>query len=266
MTLAELEAYDRGVVPERHPHPPPPPLAPPQPTLAVLEVRIPVEWGGDLPVWHQYPLFSALSHLCPWVHADPQIRVGGIEGCEVVKGRLRYARGAHLLLRAPEAKAWLLAQHLGGEQIRVSGVRLDLGVPSVEPVVLAPRLWCRGVFISISHRTRAPADWMEFAARMGRQLDDLKISRDAVLHPGRRQVVRMKGGTTVGYAVGFTNLHREDALALMHHGLGGRRHQGGGFALRGELPPALHLDLEEDMQRGAPNRLPCDDPIWRFLR
>lgn len=204
----------------------------------IVELRFPVH-GECLPVDHGWPLYGAVSHLNADIHNMEAIRVGPLEGC-VYQGKktLRVTRESFLPVRTPSD----FTRHvysLAGQSLQVRQHTVSLGVPRVRMLTPSSALHARIVIIS-----NRP-EWFPFEQELRRQLDALGVSAD--IQPGRRRVMRIKGFTNIGFAVGLHNLSDEDSLRLQARGIGGRRAMGAGFLRHGDLPKRA-LAKPEDSQ------------------
>ena len=146
---------------------------------------------------------------------------------------------------------------LAGRTLLLDGFCLSVGVPAVHASRPATARISTLVLIRLAHARPpgggrgdgdaaasvgrddiVPPDAFLAAAR--RQLDALLIADEVGLlthangpHEGqpRRQVIRVKNQTHVGYAVIVQHLNADESVRLQGHGLGGRRTMGCGLFL-----------------------------------
>lgn len=184
--------------------------------------------GQSIPRDHGYPLFSALSRQLPAIHES------NVWGVHPIAGRpagpeLLLTRGSKLRLRLP-ADAIPVVVPLAGKSLDLDGHRIAVGVPAIHPLVPIPTLVSR--FVTIKGFEQEG----EFLAALRRQLDAIDVDANALsLDVLRRRVMRIADKKVVGFGTRLGGLADADSLAVQTHGLGGRRHMGGGLfaALKG---------------------------------
>lgn len=176
--------------------------------------------GKFLAVDHGYALYSAVSRVCPQIHAEPDIGLKLIRGRYVGDGRLDISPWSEIVLRLPVDR---VRDYLGlaGKSLQVREDRLLVGVPHARALQPRPALYAAMV------TTRNGHDLKRFAAELTRQLTALNIDRLPTI--GRRKTFQIHGKQVVGYEVLVTELSAPEAITLQEVGLGGRRKMGCGF-------------------------------------
>jgi CRISPR-associated protein Cas6 len=181
--------------------------------------------GDPLPLDHGYPLFGALSHLLPTLHAHPAWGVHPVLGRREER-RLHLEPVSRLKLRLPLAELGAVLP-LAQATLDVAGARVSLGFPQVFP--LDPAASIRARFVTIAGFQEAEP----FVAALARQIAELpELAQDPAsieITLGRRRTCEIHGKRIVGFAVGLMGLHADASLLVQRHGLGGRRHMGAGI-------------------------------------
>jgi len=207
--------------------------------MPVLDICFPFLDQVAIPADHGYLVFSALSRILPSIRNEPEIGIHPVRG-QLLGGRtLMLTPASRLVFRAPhEAYSWLL--QLAGQELRIGGSRIRLGIPQVRPLLPVPVLYSRLVVIK---PYMEPVPFLDAARR---QLDRMGIAGEVSLVPtptergafeGRtgtaspfvRRTLKVRDHTVVGFALTVSGLAPHDSLALQAAGLGGRRHMGCGI-------------------------------------
>jgi len=176
--------------------------------------------GKLLVVDHGYALYSAVSRVCPRIHAEPDIGLKLIRGRYIGNGRLDISPFSELVLRLPaeQVRDYL---SLAGKSLRVREDCLLVGVPHARALQPRPTLFAALV------TTRNGQDQDRFTAELTRQLAVLGCQ--GKLNVGRRRTCQIHGKQVVGHEVMVTGLSAPEAITLQEAGLGGRRKMGCGF-------------------------------------
>lgn len=207
--------------------------------MPVLDIGFPFLDQAAIPADHGYLVFAAVSRIMPSIRNEPEIGIHPVRG-QLLGGRtLMLTPASRLVFRAPhQAYPWLL--QLAGQELRIGGSRVRLGIPQVRPLRPAPTLHSRLVIIK---PYMEPSPFLDAARR---QLERLGIAGEVSLVPtptergafeGRagtaspfiRRTLKVRDHTVVGFALTVTGLAPHDSLALQAEGLGGRRHMGCGI-------------------------------------
>lgn len=188
---------------------------------------------------HGYLLYAALCRTVPAFHGASWLAVHPLSGTPHGQA-LELRPGATLRLRVP-------SEHVGdclplaGARLELAGEPLSIGVPRVVPLELAPSLDARLVVIrltAVARKSSGSIDVVELArgvrAELERQLGALHIRKPFELM-GRRSLA-IKGQRIMGYSVRVSDLSADESLALLSHGLGGKRAMGCGV-FRPTRPP-----------------------------
>lgn len=195
--------------------------------------------GTAIPADHSYPLFSALSHLIPWIHSDENLGIHAINGRIEAPRRLVLTERSTLRLRLAADRIPDCIR-LTGQQLEIDGDSITLGFPSLAPLVPAVSGFSRLVTI------RGFTEPEQFLDAVRRQLIGLGVEgtpslvpRPATLPrensssggsgPWVRRTLRVRDKDIVGFALRVDHLTAEESLRLQEHGLGGRRHFGCGL-------------------------------------
>ena len=207
---------------------------------SVVDLHLPVS-GHTLSWDHSYALFGALSRLQPLFHQpDHPVGIFPINGTAAGNRTLTLTERSTLRLRLPAERI--------GDALPLVNVTLELddntvalGNPTIHPVAPATRLFSPWVTYS---------DKLDSAAFLQQAQDEMRArnlsGQVSLTSPGKasskdggqglqgpavRRTRQIKGHSVVGYALLVTHLSAADSLQLCLHGLGGRRHFGGGLFL-----------------------------------
>lgn len=208
--------------------------------MTYLELHFPI-LGTTLPTQYQYPLYAALSHLVPSLHAkDSPVRIGPIRGMPTGQGTMQLPDGRSLLkLRLPDDHL-RIALPLAGKALEVAGHRVRLGVPQVLSLIPATTLIARLVLIKPNqlkaekNKPLVPPTPEQFLDRVKKKLTEMEIQAIPSLphNPAgtpRRGILRIHSKSIVGYSVRVEGLTAEESIKLQEEGLGGRLRLGCGF-------------------------------------
>lgn len=176
--------------------------------------------GKILAVDHGYALYSAVSQVCPQIHAESDIGLKLIRGRYLGDGQLDISPASELVLRLPthRLRDYLV---LAGKTLVIRGDKILVGVPHVRALSPASTLFSPLV------TSKNGQDRGRFQEEMQRQLMALAIHGRVLI--GRRKTFAVHGKQIVGYEVLVTELTGPEAILLQEAGLGGRRKMGCGF-------------------------------------
>ncbi len=209
-------------------------------TLTMVDLLFPVK-GDVLPWDHSYDLFGALCRRQPILHQNPYpYGIFPINGLAQGNRIMKMTEKSVLRLRVPSEKVGDILPLVGAD-LELNGYKICLGGPRLEPVQHAARLYSPWVTYDGAPDQETFTLWLEqelskhqvdASASLVQPLhttskDGGKGSRDAYL----RRTRTVKGRQVVGYAVLVEGLSGESSAHLCSHGLGGRRHFGGGLFL-----------------------------------
>lgn len=133
---------------------------------------------------HGYNLFSAIATMVPSIHDCSTIGIHPIFGEPIGHGMMRTTNRSRLVLRAPIELAGELIQ-LSARQFDIAGAAMHIGVPTIIQFKPSPILRSRLV------TTKNGTDISRFSNEVRRQLDQLLICSQAIVHVGRRRTVRI---------------------------------------------------------------------------
>jgi CRISPR-associated protein Cas6 len=200
--------------------------------VTYVDLSFPVR-GNTIPRDHSYALYGALSRAVPSIHQADWI------GIQAIAARLAGPeRPEHLTLeplgrlqlRVPAAKLSVLIG-LTGTRLEIQGHPIELGAPTVQPLVPAATLDSRLVVIRLTNGVPKPFDQavfdQRFVAEAQRQLLKHEIRGDLELCG--RQRLTVGGQRVLGHSVRVLGLSAEDSLKLQIHGIGGKRTMGCGI-------------------------------------
>lgn len=199
----------------------------------------PASPGSTLPADNGYLLYGAVSRVLPWIHSNQDVGIHPLRGRLVGNRLLSLSRGATLTFRVPAGFIGDLLP-LAGQTLRVAGASVQVGTPSVRPLIPAAELASRLVIIRGFQEPDA------FLAAVHRQLEEMSISGEARLAARQsskavevggkggqgewtRRTLRVTDRDIVGFAVEVGSLSAADSLKLQQAGLGGRRRFGCGM-------------------------------------
>jgi CRISPR-associated protein Cas6 len=190
--------------------------------------------GGTIPLDHGYSVFSALCKIVPALHGNLQAGVHPVRGQQTAPGILTLTERSRLRVRIPsEEIAPFIA--IAGQSLDLDGHRVQVGIPSVEPLVPSPVLASRLVTFK---NALEPGP---FLADVHRELDRLRIdatpqlvqsSRPQFAGQALRRVLRVRDRRVVGFSLRVLDLTGEESIRLQEAGLGGRRRMGCGVFVR----------------------------------
>jgi CRISPR-associated protein Cas6 len=195
--------------------------------------------GKTIPLDHGYSLFSALCRIVPALHGNQQAGVHPIRGQHTAPRILSLTNRSRLKVRIPsEQIAPFIA--IAGQSLELDGNRVQVGIPSVEPLVPSPVLASRLVTFK---NALEPG---QFLADVRRELDRQKIAATPQLVPATRpqfagqalrRVLRVRDRRVVGFSLRIFDLTAEESIRLQETGLGGRRRMGCGVLCQTQASP-----------------------------
>jgi CRISPR-associated protein Cas6 len=207
----------------------------------IFDVQFKIQ-GETIAGDYNYFLYSAISHICPWIHQidDYKIGIHPIKGC-MKDRRLILTKNSFLILRIPEncLKHCLV---LGGRTFNIGADTIAISSPTYSPLYPSHALWSYNVtvrapdkltpeifFNSIKsqlefHKIKAIPSFM--LKQSGHKKDGIP-NKDSTPYIWR--TFNIKGKHIVGYPLVIQELSSEDSIKLQQVGLGGRRHFGCGI-------------------------------------
>lgn len=192
-----------------------------------VDMSFPIR-GGTIPRDHGYALYGALSRAIPSIHGADWIAIHGI-AAKQEDANLTLARAGRLRIRVPSERIGELLA-LAGTSIEISGRPVEIGAPTVHPLIPAAILDARLVVIRLTGGIPKPFDneafERRFLAEARRQLAALGTTGDLVI--SGRQSVRVGGQRVIGCSVRVGGLSSDDSINLQIAGIGGKRTMGCG--------------------------------------
>ena len=171
---------------------------------------------GDSPLDRDngYQFLSGLSKPFPFLHGRQEIQIAPVRGTrtEDSKGIL-LDRGSRLHIRGLSFEQ---ALEMGHSKIRVGGVSVLLGEPSVRFLEASPKLVSRLVVV------KGGLEYLDFIKLFGERIPW------AAYEIGGRKTLSIKGFTTVGYTVVLHELTPEQSLQVQMTGVGSHTSMGCG--------------------------------------
>ncbi len=192
---------------------------------AYADVAFPFK-GKLLPLDNGYLIYSALSHLCPYIHDNNNIGIHPIAGTPNRYKQLKLNNQSKLKIRMPLEQIPSIYQFLADQTFKIGESQFYIGIPEYQPLISASSLYSR--LVTIRRRTE-PKEFLEVAQR---QLDELGINgnltllkkKNGELQCRRMQINKRAGNSSSrGYGVEVTNLSEQDSITLQRKGIGGRR-------------------------------------------
>lgn len=206
--------------------------------MPVIDLAFPIH-GRRVPQDHGHAVYGALCRIQPAFHQSGWLGVHPISGQPDGNGFLQLRLRTSLILRLPVERI-AEALPLAGQSLSISGEAIQLGVPTVRPLVPAATLDSRLVVIKLTDVPRKAAASEggrssldvsgiaeRFRAELERQLVRIDVQGEVTLC-GRGRIT-VGGRRVVGYSVRVGGLDAEASLRLQERGLGGKRVMGCGI-------------------------------------
>lgn len=205
-------------------------------TETFVDVAFPLT-GRALPLDHGYRLYGAVSSMLPVLHDERRdVAVQGsppaawalhpVRGLRSGPDELALDRSSLLKVRMPASR---IADVLPivGKTLDVGGRSITVGVPRIYP--LETRAALRARFVTIRHHEGEPEDFASAVKQQLARVPDLGMDSERLaVEIGRRRIMMIAGKKVVGFQVAVDGLEATASVALQVHGIGGRRHMGGG--------------------------------------
>ena len=203
--------------------------------------------GNDIPADHGYDLLSAISRIVPWIHSNKDIGIHSISGRFIGQRRLALNENSRLKIRI-EANAIKDILPLVDKSLELNGSRIRIGVPKIQPIISAERLYSRLVIIK---GFMDPDSFLDAACRQMESLDiecvvslvsqEEKASVNIGSATGTcseflRRTVRIRDKQIVGFALSVYKISPDDSIRLQEKGIGGRQRFGCGLFIPDRRP------------------------------
>jgi CRISPR-associated protein Cas6 len=182
--------------------------------------------GAPIPLDNGYPIYSALSRICPPLHELKSIGIHPIAGIPTSNKFLELIDGSRLKIRIHHQQISLIYPYLAGQAFQIGKNSYQLNIPDYNPLISSESLYSRLVIIT------GFQDSTTFIGAVQRQLDNLGVRGKIELltrqdgTPQRRQLTINKQGKKFevrGFGVKISELNPEDSLILQEQGIGGKR-------------------------------------------
>jgi CRISPR-associated protein Cas6 len=161
------------------------------------------------------------------VHRENGLAIHPICGRQTGERRLSLVPWSTLAIRTLDDQIRVLLK-LAGKSLRLGDATVRVGVPEVHSLIPSTALRSRLVVIKVAHAGAEDLTPATFSGAARKQMNDLGIGPEAILHVGKRRSLRLKQKEIVGYEMIVESLTAEESLALQETGLGGKRHMGCG--------------------------------------
>ena len=200
--------------------------------------------GAPIPLDNGYPIYSALSRICPPLHELDSIGIHPIAGIPTSHNFLELTAQSRLRIRIHHQQIPLIYPYLTGQTFQLGQHSYQLDIPDYKPLISSESVYSRLVII------KGFQDSNNFIEAVQRQLDNLEIQGKIELltrqdgTPQRRQLTINKEGNQFkvrGFGVKISELNSEDSLTLQEQGIGGKRKM-----MCGIFVPATRSKEEEE--------------------
>jgi CRISPR-associated protein Cas6 len=169
-----------------------------------------------------------LSRAIPSLHGADWIAVHGITARKA-DDKLDLEHAGRLRIRVPSTRIGELLA-LAGTSLEIAGHPVEIGAPTVHPLVSAATLDARLVVIRLTGGIPKPFDReafeRRFLAESRRQLAALGATGELVI--SGRQSLRVGGQRVIGCSVRIGGLSADDSIKVQSTGIGGKRTMGCG--------------------------------------
>ncbi|MBD2538640.1 type I-MYXAN CRISPR-associated protein Cas6/Cmx6 [Coleofasciculus sp. FACHB-SPT36] len=200
--------------------------------------------GSPIPLDNGYPIYSALSRICPPLHELDSIGIHPIAGIPTSNNFLELTAQSRLKIRIHHQQIPLIYPYLAGQAFQLGQHFYQLDIPDYKPLISSESVYSRLVLI------KGFQDPTNFIEAVQRQLDSLGIQGKIELltrqdgTPQRRQLTinkEEKQFKVRGFGVKISELNSEDSLTLQEQGIGGKRKM-----MCGIFVPATRSKEEEE--------------------
>ena len=200
--------------------------------------------GAPIPLDNGYPIYAALSRICPPLHELNYIGIHPIAGIPTSNKFLELIDRSRLKIRIHHQQILVIYPYLEGQAFQIGQNFYQLNIPDYKPLISSESLYSRLVIIT------GFQDSTTFIEAVQRQLDNLGVRGKIELltrqdgTPQRRQLTINKQGEQFkvrGFGVKISELNPEDSLILQEQGIGGKRKM-----MCGIFVPATRSKEEEE--------------------
>lgn len=206
-----------------------------EPLPPFVELNFPV-LGTELPADHNYRLYGALNREIPKLHEETDISILTTPGIRDHKGKISLTEQSSIRVRLPITKVRLVYA-LGGKRLKIGDSKVQLGIPTIEPLQASEVLKARIVVI------KGFTEPDSFLSAAQRQLQALGITAELIVPKNpegqpTRKTIKVKDKTIVGFSLIASGLSPEDSIKLQSKNLGGKNKMGCGIFVPTTLPQA----------------------------
>lgn len=194
----------------------------------------PVRSSHPLPEDCGYAIFSALSGLAPWLHANRAISIAPLRGQRVNTSRIKLDRKSMLQIRGITAEQAAL---LTNRWVNVNGNTMTIGTPTIREIGPTDILASRLVVIRIE--SDEILDEPRFLKGLYTKLHNLGVAAEVTLT--KRRTLRMKDRCFIGYSVILSELSDEDSMTIQERSVGWGNRWGVGVFYPGHIARRIVL-------------------------
>jgi len=195
-----------------------------------IDVKFPVT-GSVIPKDHGYTLFSAISHLVPFVHGNRSVSILRISGQTVYKNYLSVGSNSKVILRLPLEDVSRLAP-LEGASLMLNDFPIQLGTAKIEAFKPHRHLYSSLVIVKLGERKdrpnlEYPEKLLRFQDVVRHQLRERGIQAEA--HFGQHpNILTVKEGKVMGWPVWLRPESQADSIKIQETGVGVKQRMGCG--------------------------------------
>ena len=191
--------------------------------------------GTPIPADHGFPIYSAISRILPEWHEMEDFGIFPINGIQIGNRMMALTEESRLTIRI-EAERIGEILSLAGKSLGLGSTVIQIGVPTVHPLIPADSLRCRLATI------KGFMEPSEFIGAVRRQLESLEISPSVLIETGKIRDLMIHDKRVVGFELFLHGLNEDESIRVQEKGIGGRRKMGCGLFLPTQHRP--HANTE----------------------
>lgn len=195
--------------------------------------------GTPIPADHGYPVYSAISRILPEWHQMEDYGIFPICGVQTGNRMMVLTKKSRLAVRIDSERIGEILP-LAGKSIGLGSTFLQIGIPTVHPLIPSPSLRCR---LATIKGFMTPD---EFTEAVRRQLDALEVSSSVLIRPGKERTLEISDKKVIGFELFLFGLNEEESIRVQESGIGGRRRMGCGLFLPTQKVPDLPSERKGD--------------------
>ena len=184
--------------------------------------------GTPIPADHGFSIYSAISRILPEWHQMEDFGIFPVNGIQIGNRKMVLTEESRLTIRIDAERIGEILS-LAGKSLGLGPIFLQVGVPTVHPLIPADSLRCRLATI------KGFMEPNEFIGAVRRQLDALGIRPSVLIETGKTRDLLIHDKRVVGFELFLHGLNEEESICVQENGIGGRRKMGCGLFL-----PTLH--------------------------